>query len=110
MKDELSFNERKQYAKLLYTRHDITNKDIALEVGVEESVIRFWIHEGAWGSVKRSLLISKASQLELLYSQLEKLNNKVNAEENASSKDVDLILKYTTSIKNLESETTVSDI
>ena len=100
MNKDLAYNERKEWAKMLYTREDKTIKDITLTVGIEEADVRLWVVEGAWDGIKRSLMISKETQLAHLYNILEKLNSK-SADE-VTIKDVDHILKYTTIIKNLE--------
>jgi transposase-like protein len=110
MSDELSYDERKEWAKQLYTLHDTTTKDIALQVGIEEAILRQWIKNDAWNDRKISLLISKSSQLAHLYSQLEKLSSKLSEDQNPNTKDMELYAMYTTSIKNLEGEPTVSNI
>jgi len=110
MKEELTYYQKKEWARELYTKLDKPVKDIALTVGADEVIVRSWAQEEGWDGVKRSLLTSRATQLEHLYSALEYLNTKAKSENGASPKDVDLILKYTSSIKNLEPEITVSNI
>ena len=110
MKEELSKDERREWAQLLYTRHDKTIQDVAGIVSVPEAAVRLWVHEGAWNGVKRSLLISKKTQLAQLYDLLEKATARLKDEENITPKDVDVITKYTAAIKNLEAETTVSEM
>jgi hypothetical protein len=110
MNRELSYDERKEWAQMLYTRHDNTIKDIALAVGADEVAIRSWVHEGAWEAIKQSLLISKAAQLELYYSQLGKITTRLNEDNDANPKNMDLVVKYTTAIKNLETDVSISTI
>jgi hypothetical protein len=96
-----SNNHPREWARLLYTSHNKTIKEVALTVGVEEAAVRQWIYEGAWDTVRRSLLISKKTQLRHLYDLVDKLSAKMDDEE-ASTKNVDLLVKYTAAIKNLE--------
>ena len=110
MKSDLAENERKEWAKLLYTRHGRSVEDTALEVGVEAAAVRYWVRQGKWDQVKRSLLISKTSQLECLYDALEILTSRTKSESEVNTKDIDQIVKYTAAIKNLESETGISYI
>ena len=111
MKEELSYQERKKWAEYLYKRTDIPVRDIALEVQVDEAELSSWIRAGNWLGSKRSLLTSKAAQLDQLYALLEKLHQKIltDAADGPNVKDVDLYIKYTTAIKNLEVQTTVSE-
>ena len=110
MKDDLTFNERKAWAKLLYTRHGKTYKDTALEVNADEPTVRFWAESDSWDNVKRSLLISKTAQLERLYIGLEALDKKAREDNEVTTKDIDQTIKYTTAIKNLESDTCITYI
>lgn len=110
MNKELNYNERKEWARMIYTTQDQTNKDIALAVGVDEATIRCWVQESAWNDVKRSLLTTKAYQLNIYYKALEQLNDKLSSTEALNVKDLDLMVKYTAAIKNLETAIPVSNI
>ncbi len=110
MKDDLTFNERKAWARLLYTQLGKTCKDTALEVNSDEATLRFWVENDKWDHVKRSLLISKTAQLERLYIGLETLDKKVREDKEVTTKDIDQTIKYTAAIKNLESDTCITYI
>jgi tRNA uridine 5-carbamoylmethylation protein Kti12 len=108
--NDLSYNERKEWAKALFTHHDKTIEDIALSVGTDNATVRGWIAAGGWNAIKRSLLISKDAQLQHMYDMLEALNQKVKEDPVKNTKDLDAIIKYTAAIKNLETDTTISNI
>ena len=111
MKERANNNGYREWAKLLYTQHNSSVRDIALETSVDESSIRNWLREGGWDGLKSSLLISKRTQLRHLYNLLDTLNNKMTGDGyEAIAKDVDQYLKYTNAIKNLEGETTIATI
>ena len=110
MKDNLSYNERKHWAKTLYTKQGVPGKDVALEVGVDEATVRAWAQEDNWEDVKQVMLISKEVQLRHLYSQLARLNEKMNDDKEINAKNMDLVAKYTASIKNLEADPPLADI
>ena len=111
MTEELNYDERREWARSLYTRQDKTIRDVALTVSVEEATVRNWIIEGAWDSVKRSSLISKTRQLEYFYNQLENINQKLAGNPGEiNTKEVDLVVKYTAAIKNLEADVTICQI
>lgn len=106
----MTYDQRRDYARLLYTRHDIHISDIALDVHVAEAEVRKWINEGAWDAQKRTLLTSKSSLLENLYTALEQLSGKIAGADDVSLKDVDLFVKYTNAVKNLETGVPLSNI
>jgi hypothetical protein len=104
MKDNLKPSERKEWARNLYTTNGKSVKEVAFTVNVEESTLRCWIKEGAWDTVKRSLLISRQAQLEHLYDLTESLSRKIKEQDEPNHKDVDLLLKYTNAIKNVDTD------
>lgn len=108
MNEELTHEERKRWAYFLFTTHDLSIGDIALETSTDETTVRAWAHEDRWGQIKRSRLTSKAAQIEYLYAVLENLRSKSSRE--ANPKDADLMLKYTTAIHKLENATTLTEI
>jgi terminase small subunit len=111
MTEELNYDERKQWARSLYTWQDKTIKDIALTVSVDEATVRNWVAEGTWDGIRRSSLISKSRQLQHFYNQLENINAKLaDSPGEINTKDVDLIVKYTAAIKNLEADITVCQV
>jgi len=110
MNEGLKPNEYKGWAKLLYTKHEKTVKDVALETGVEESIVEKWVKEGNWVVMKRAVLTSKKLHLDLFYDQMEKLRNKILAGDENNAKDMELMGKYTMAIKNLEAETSITTI
>ena len=108
MKDELTWQERREYAKYLYTKDGKSIADVSLEVNVTEAAVRSWIADGAWDSIKRSHLISREKLLDDYYSVLEAMQEKLR--DDPSPKNIDNIVKYTAAIKNLEEEITLSQI
>ena len=110
MADELNPDERKAWAHSLYKREDLSYKDIALEVGTDEATVRMWSIEDEWNGTKRSQLTAKRVQLDFLYTCLEKLSEKMKNPDDINPKDIDLMVKYTNAIKNLEIEPSVAEI
>ena len=109
MNEELSYDQKKAWAKTLYTKEEAAVPDIALIVGADEVIVSSWIEDGRWHAIKRSLLTSKKAQLRILYDTLELVTDSLRKETDLAKiiKDVELIGKYTAAIKNLEAETGV---
>jgi hypothetical protein len=102
-------DEQKAYAKLLYTRHDNTPLEAALAANVSEADVRDWIRTDSWNDIKRSLLTSRTSQLEMMYIALESTTGKIKAGE-MPLKEMDNMVKVTAAIKNLNTELSIATI
>lgn len=103
--------QKKEFAKLLYIRERLTQKEVAARVGIGEHALGRWVKEYGWDKLRRSLLITKHEQIALLYSQLESLNELIAMREVkvANNKEADVFIKLTASIRNLETELNVGD-
>lgn len=98
-----------EYAELLYTKHDFSQKEIAGKVGVSENTIGNWKEKFKWDAKRKSLLTSKEEQLRNFYNFLDALTQHIkdNQDGIADSKQTDQMSKITASIKNLETETNI---
>lgn len=110
-KSTLTNSEKKEYAKLLFTRESLTQKEIAQRVGTSENTISNWVNAGKWETLRRSLMVTKDEQLSQLYRQLELLNIDIeNAKGYPDSAQADVISKLTKAISQLETETNIGQI
>ena len=67
--------ERLEYFYL--SERNFTQKELAEKVGVTEKTISDWIKDLKLADKKRSLLVTKRSQLVNMYNQLEKINEEI---------------------------------
>jgi hypothetical protein len=104
MQDETIIEVKRKSAKSLYTSSDADLKDVALEVGVDEATMLKWATEEAWDGMKRSQLTSKKIQIEHTYKLLRSLNTKMNSVEEVTEKELNLYVKLTAAINNLEKD------
>jgi len=105
----------KQYlAKILFTREKLEQKIIAKRVGVSEKTISKWVTDFNWKKIRNRLLVSKEEILNDLYEQLENLHNSIKAKDVgkqfADTKEADIQIKYTASIRNLETDLAIADL
>ena len=107
---ELNCNERKEWAKLIFTTCNKSIEDVALEVDTEVAELRHWATTNQWPGYKDALLTAKDNQLEMLRDQVVKICEKLKGESQSNAKDTDLYLKYIAAIKTLEEEPSVSCI
>ncbi len=113
-KQELSLKQKKEWAEHLFTRDNLTQKEIAFKVGTSEQTMVKWAREGNWDAKRKSLLTTKNDQLSLLYEMLD-LVNKAGIESlkdnnPATNPDADRIIKLTAAIKKLESDTGIGEM
>ena len=99
---ELTNEQKKAWAKTLYTRETLTQTEIAERVGVSRVTVNNWIGKGNW------------EQLKNLYRQLAELNNaimgKPEGERFPNAAEADTISKLSNAIKKLETEVGLADI
>lgn len=71
-------------------------------------------NDNEWDKLRKSLLTTKPEQLKYLYNQLDAIHKHIATKEEgkryADSKEADIISKTTTSIKNLETETSLGQV
>jgi transposase len=109
-------NQKKELAKLLYTRENLLQNEIAERVKVSPQTVTKWVNEnnGEWKRLRQSLIITKREQLSRIYEQLDEITRAIQEREQgkryASNSDADIMVKLTAAAKNLETEASVSDI
>ena len=112
----MKIEQKKEMAKLLFTRENQSQKEIAERVGVAEKTVSRWVNanEGEWKRMRQSLIVTKEEQLRRIYEQIDEINTVISQREPgkryANSKDADVLAKLTSSAKNLESEASISDV
>lgn len=107
---ELTNQQKKEWAQLLFTNGESTQKDISVKVGISEKTMSKWVKEGKWEDLRKSLLTTKNEILRNLYSLLDKISNKLKTDDSiGDSKIADMYVKYTAAIKNLETETSIAE-
>lgn len=96
---------------MLYMQNQLSQKEIAAKTGVAEKTISGWKEKYNWESQRKSLLTSKSSLVRFLYNVLDRLKQKIEeADGIGDSKQADMVIKYTASIKNLETETSIGEL
>lgn len=107
----ISKEQQKDFAKLLYVRERLTQKEVATRTGVSEQTMSKWVNDGGWERLRRSLLVTKSEQIGRLYEQIETLTLNISEREIkvADSKEADVLTKLTAAIRNLETEVSIGE-
>lgn len=108
---KLTNEQKKELAKLLYTRENITTQKVISErVGVSQNTVSKWVKEGNWERIRTSIVFTKDEQLRELYDQFTLLNEAIrDGVGYPDSKQADVLSKLTKSISQLETETGIHD-
>lgn len=114
MAKNITNEQKKELAKILYTKENLTQAEIAERVGTSRVTIGKWIKSENWEMLKVSITITKEEQLKNLYRQLAELNevigNRENGERFPSAAEADTISKLANAIKKMESDVGLDDI
>lgn len=104
----LQVNQKKEWAKLLFTREHLTQKEIAIKVGVTEKTVSKWKQKENWDALKANLITTQETEYRRILQQIINLNNAIeNREENPGipdSKEADILVKLSAAKKNMETE------
>lgn len=108
----MTIDQKKEFAKLLYVRERLTQKEVAERADVSEATMSKWVREYAWEKLRRSLMVTKQEQIGRLYDQIEALNAEIGAREIKvpNNKEADVLSKLTAALRNLETEISIGEI
>lgn len=108
----LTKKKEQDYARVLYTQERLTFVEIAERTGVSAKTISKWCNDLGWDNIRKSLLITKQTQIAMLYNQMEWLNNEIaiRVSKVATPGEADTLIKITSAIKKLEVETSMGEI
>lgn len=114
MANELNRTAKKKLAKELYLAGKHQQKEIAKMVGISENTIGRWAKDGKWELLRANLTTTKESVLANWYAQLAEMNRVISEREEGqrvpTNSESDRMIKISTSIKKLETETGIAEI
>ena len=111
---DLTNAQKKEWAKTLYMRENLTQQEIAERVGVSRVTVSNWVRAGKWEEQKAGLTLTRQEQVANLYRQVAEINRAISAraegERFPNSKAADILGKLSAAIRNMEQETGIADI
>lgn len=112
MSEDLKASQRKEYAKLIFLRENVTQQEIADRVGVSRVTVNKWVKE--WEGLKLNLLQTREERIASTLSQLDELDRSIAAKEEGkrfpTTAEADIRRKLTADLEALEQEASVRDI
>lgn len=111
---ELSNKQKKEWAGMLYLKENLTQQEIADKVGVSRITLNKWVKTEMWEQRKAGLTLTREEQIGLLYQQVAEINRNIKDREEgkryATSKEADVLIKLSSAIKKMETESGIADI
>ena len=111
---DLTNAQKKEWAKTLYMRENLTQQEIAERVGVSRVTVSNWVRAGKWEEQKAGLTLTRQEQVANLYRQVAEINRAISAraegERFPNSREADILGKLSAAIRNMEQETGIADI
>lgn len=111
MEEQNKVNKLKEWARLLYVHQRLGPTTIGQTIDYNSDEVKKWMEEEKWEDERKALLTKRSVQVEQLYTLLEATIAKIKEKpKEASIKDAELVIKYTTAIRNLDTEVSVAQI
>lgn len=110
---ELTSLQKKEWAKLLYTKERLPQKEIAGRIGVSPVTVNRWVKKERWDDLRVSLSITREEQLKSLYNQLKEINDAIATRYErryATTQESDIIAKLSAAIEKMETDTGLAQI
>ena len=114
MAKELNRDAKKKLAKELFLTGKHPQKEISKMVGAAENTIGRWVKDGKWELLRANLTTTKENVLSNWYAQLAEMNKNIadrkEGERFPTSSESDRMIKISSAIKKLETETGIAEI
>lgn len=111
---DLTNAQKKEWAKTLYLRENLTQQEIAERVGVSRVTVSNWVRAGKWEEQKAGLTLTRQEQVANLYRQVAEINRAISARAGGGTvpkfQEADILGKLSAAIRNMEQETGIADI
>lgn len=111
MAKELTREQKREWAQVLFTKERLPQKEIAAKVKVAEKTITAWKEKYGWDKMRKSLLLTKEEQIRRLYGIIDDLTVLIeDSETKGDTKKANMLIQYTAALRNLETETSLAQI
>ena len=114
MTKDLNNTQKKEWAKTLYLKENLTQQEIADRVGVARVTVNRRIADGKWEKQKVGLTLTREEQVSNLYRQVAEINSKIaekpEGERFANSTEADILGKLSAAIRKMETDIGIADV
>ena len=110
---DLTNAQKKEWAKTLYLRENLTQQEIADRVGCSRVTVSNWVRTGKWEEQKVGITLTRQEQVGNLYRQVAEITRSIadrpEGERFATSKEADILGKLAAAISKMEQEIGIAD-
>lgn len=110
----LNNEQKKALARDIYLLGSYTMEEIASKVGTTRQTVSRWAKADGWDELKAGMTIGRDQILKNLYRQINEINSAINSREpgqrHANSKEADILMKLSASIKKMEEDAGISEL
>lgn len=110
----LNNGQKKALAKDIYLLGSYTMEEIAVKVGTTRQTVSRWAKADGWDELKAGMTIGREQILKNLYRQINEINSNISSREkgerHANSKEADILMKLSASIKKMEEDVGISEL
>ena len=110
---DLTNAQKKEWAKTLYLRENLTQQEIADRVGCSRVTVSNGVRAGKWEEQKVGITLTRQEQVGNLYRQVAEINRTIadrpEGERFATSKEADILGKLAAAISKMEQEIGIAD-
>ena len=111
---ELTSQQKKEYAQMLYLKENLTQQKIAERVGVSRQTVARWTRDEKWEERKVGLTTTREAQIANLYRQIAEINRSISEREDgkrfATPAEADTLGKLAAAVKKMETDVGIADI
>ena len=111
---ELTSQQKKEYAQMLYLKENLTQQEIAERVNVSRQTVARWMKDGKWEEQKVGITTTREAQIANLYRQIAEINRviseRVEGQRFATPAEADTMGKLAAAVKKMETDVGIADI
>lgn len=111
---ELSRAKKKELARQIYLRDNLSQKEIAEMVEVSAKTLCKWVNGEKWDTEKSAYTITREQQIQRIYGHISAINQAISEREAPQNvpdaKEADTLNKLATAIKKLENEVGIAEV
>lgn len=104
--------EKKDFAKILFTKENLTQKEIASRIGISQNTISKWAAEDRWEAHKKSTMLTREEQIRTMLGELEMLNLEIasSAKKYASKEQAYVRDTLVQNLQKLETDVSATEV
>lgn len=111
---ELSRAKKKELARQIYLRDNLSQKEIAEMVEVSAKTLCKWVNEEKWDTEKSAYTITREQQIQRIYGHISAINQAISEREAPQNvpdaKEADTLNKLAAAIRKLENEVGIAEV